>query len=90
MVAVATALTVYGIETQQLFSFLNFLSFSCYVATALTVYGIETPLTGKLEILTCANVATALTVYGIETENHFRGNFNGSEVGCNSAYRLRY
>ena len=38
--AVATALTVYGIETQQLFVFLNFLDFS--VATALTVYGIET------------------------------------------------
>ena len=36
--AVATALTVYGIETQQHHITMNYMS----VATALTVYGIET------------------------------------------------
>ena len=37
--AVATALTVYGIETLDYFDCLRF----SFVATALTVYGIETP-----------------------------------------------
>ena len=40
--AVATVLTVYGIETRQLSCFANFQCFC--VATVLTVYGIETLL----------------------------------------------
>ena len=63
---VATALTVYGIETNSSFSF-QFESER--VATALTVYGIETYI-GQL----CGfptTVATALTVYGIETRNFY-------------------
>ena len=39
MTSVATALTVYGIET---LSAPNYLTFQLPVATALTVYGIET------------------------------------------------
>ncbi len=61
---VATALTVYGIETVVKPHLKRIIFF--HVATALTVYGIET-----LKILTeCSvrfSVATALTVYGIET-----------------------
>ena len=60
---VATALTVYGIET---IVFLFFFRFYNCVATALTVYGIETD---ELLEVGCQllYVATALTVYGIET-----------------------
>ena len=60
---VATALTVYGIETLK---FLLLCQHLIQVATALTVYGIETVVLG---FLTDKNikVATALTVYGIET-----------------------
>ena len=59
---VATALTVYGIETS-----INQMNIPVIcVATALTVYGIET-----VPALEASNpkmkVATALTVYGIET-----------------------
>ena len=62
--AVATVLTVYGIET----SLTSFRTININrVATVLTVYGIETNKASKL----CANcsikVATVLTVYGIET-----------------------
>ena len=39
-VEVATVLTVYGIETLEIFNHKNFNSFT--VATVLTVYGIET------------------------------------------------
>ena len=62
---VATALTVYGIETNWMAASLpaNFL----YVATALTVYGIETSMEWHLKLLPVHSVATALTVYGIET-----------------------
>ena len=60
--AVATVLTVYGIET------LYFLVIPEYflVATVLTVYGIET-LIQKIFYIFCCCVATVLTVYGIET-----------------------
>ena len=40
MIWVATAPTVYGIETQPIATIIYF--FSCSVATAPTVYGIET------------------------------------------------
>ena len=62
--AVATVLTVYGIETaiaQERYPS------TVRVATVLTVYGIEThciPYAGFPRVL---NVATVLTVYGIET-----------------------
>ena len=61
---VATAPTVYGIETLISFSPI-FLSSS--VATAPTVYGIETLSTFTLTLDFFIFVATAPTVYGIET-----------------------
>ena len=61
--AVATVLTVYGIET--LVYFITYKGIK-YVATVLTVYGIETPFESSLR-KPCATVATVLTVYGIET-----------------------
>ena len=61
--AVATALTVYGIETVILtHPHLRLLK----VATALTVYGIET-IVKTCDKHNFFSVATALTVYGIET-----------------------
>ncbi len=62
---VATAPTVYGIETTPC---LQLLLFHLLVATVLTVYGIET----SFYFLAFAerivfSVATVLTVYGIET-----------------------
>ena len=65
--AVATVLTVYGIETGQ-----NAypLIFRQPVATVLTVYGIETRISLCREYIWIICVATVLTVYGIETQNH--------------------
>ena len=61
---VATALTVYGIETVVKPHLKRIIFF--HVATALTVYGIETDFNSyTLDIF--FSVATALTVYGIET-----------------------
>ena len=60
--SVATALTVYGIETLNLLPMINRLR----VATALTVYGIETQYFHHQRLMNLW-VATALTVYGIET-----------------------
>ena len=61
--AVATVLTVYGIETilDRLFPLQWIL-----VATVLTVYGIETE-SKRANIRRFELVATVLTVYGIET-----------------------
>ena len=83
---VATALTVYGIETD------NCQLYICeqvVVATALTVYGIET-VGFIIGIILRLPVATALTVYGIETMSDlfFRQFF--TVFSCNSSYRLRY
>ena len=61
---VATALTVYGIETSLWL--LKAQDQPSSVATALTVYGIETHLVESLNNV-FGKVATALTVYGIET-----------------------
>ena len=64
--AVATVLTVYGIETRYVQGDTSYQRFK--VATVLTVYGIET--TSKIEPFLASNflyVATVLTVYGIET-----------------------
>ena len=61
--AIATAPTVYGIETKNDSSIFWHID---YIATAPTVYGIETR-TILLHLLENLLVATALTVYGIET-----------------------
>ena len=83
-VMVATALTVYGIET---LCYISSHKSIALVATALTVYGIETSLNAKNS--RPVYVATALTVYGIETfiEISF---FATCAICCNSTYRLRY
>ena len=60
--AVATVLTVYGIETCDIVD----LIVSNNVATVLTVYGIETS-SPTLTDTRFSDVATVLTVYGIET-----------------------
>ena len=67
--AVATALTVYGIETLSLKP--QLVDQLTGVATALTVYGIETPEHTKAYVALAEAVATALTVYGIETFQSF-------------------
>ena len=59
-IAVATVLTVYGIETVN-----RSLNCLLFVATVLTVYGIETK--NHLIRILHHYVATVLTVYGIET-----------------------
>ena len=63
---VATAPTVYGIETFLVARFNAHLFY--FVATAPTVYGIETiPLASRTALTSSTAVATAPTVYGIET-----------------------
>ena len=66
--AVATVLTVYGIETVNIgiISRTN----STTVATVLTVYGIETLGLYRNSDVVLTKVATVLTVYGIETDMH--------------------
>ena len=82
--AVATAPTVYGIETSdvtsstsQIFTLQQHLPF-----TVLKRIGTETLPSIEL-------VATAPTVYGIETEYLFSIHLD-EEYRCNSAYRSRY
>ena len=83
--AVATTLTVYGIETiPQAVRLIILL----LVATTLTVYGIETLMPLKNIELRHGSVATTLTVYGIETDNNKQSTIFSS--GCNNTYRLRY
>ena len=66
--AVATAPTVYGIETfRKLYQFPN-----QFVATAPTVYGIETKKVEDEAVVEMYTVATAPTVYGIETIEHLQ------------------
>ena len=60
--AVATALTVYGIETLNLWIYFHN---QMQVATALTVYGIETITIFIMVFQNDLGVATALTVYGM-------------------------
>ena len=60
--AVATVLTVYGIETLVSWKNCKILQ---SVATVLTVYGIET--LKSIHAYCFLRVATVLTVYGIET-----------------------
>ena len=68
--AVATVLTVYGIET---FTFATYCINTITVATVLTVYGIETDKQDSFDGMVWHNhVATVLTVYGIETTTKIR------------------
>ena len=64
-IAVATVLTVYGIETAYIQIHLQEVY---HVATVLTVYGIETFDKKKFPVNLLVCVATVLTVYGIETK----------------------
>ena len=83
--AVATALTVYGIETK-----------SCLMLQPITTmlqqllpFTVLKPINKTLFTSFFVNVATALTVYGIET--HRCEQFVHQTIPCcNSSYRLRY
>ena len=60
--AIATVLTVYGIETSpETYQITIYL-----IATVLTVYGIETRKRNRSDKKS-SHIATVLTVYGIET-----------------------
>ena len=83
---VATALTVYGIETYGA----AWLRRKLRVATALTVYGIETKESTLGLRFNTSKVATALTVYGIETGTYGANDSPNLAKCCNSTYRLRY
>ena len=85
--AVATVLTVYGIETSHFCSL--FETTKDAVATVLTVYGIETFRICVFKIKSC-HVATVLTVYGIETRLWSANTHLSPLYSCNSTYRLRY
>ena len=83
--AVATVLTVYGIETFP--KSVADTAFSSDVATVLTVYGIET-MQPSMFVRLLQQVATVLTVYGIETAGDAALMVDAE---CrNSTYRLRY
>ena len=85
--AVATALTVYGIET---FETANVSSFTFeLVATALTVYGIETNLKKSFGASNDAELQQPLpfTVLKLDT---FSATILCRIFSCNSPYRLRY
>ena len=83
--AVATVLTVYGIETKtiEIRLFTGFI-----VATVLTVYGIETPLSyyydknGLQKLQQCLPFTVLKQV--------MLNKLQSSTQSCNSAYRLRY
>ena len=83
--AVATVLTVYGIETPHPLSHLEF-SF-ILVATVLTVYGIET-----YDLTSCSFFSSWLQ-QSLPFTVLKRSNFlfcNLGNIRCNSPYRLRY
>ena len=63
---VATAPTVYGIETHV--KLVSYMDQFVLVATAPTVYGIETVKIATIPFFIISSVATAPTVYGIETQ----------------------
>ena len=86
--AVATVLTVYGIETGK--SYISILLFvSIWVATVLTVYGIET-----FRTLNFLNLASELQQYlpftVLKLTIAGRRSYEVHIVRCNSTYRLRY
>ena len=84
--AVATVLTVYGIETQQ------YKDDQGVPANKLQQC---LPFTVLKQIMSTFNeavyiVATVLTVYGIETSPLGAVISHQTQASCNSAYRLRY
>ena len=83
--AVATVLTVYGIETLNIFHLIKFI-FKLQQCLPFTV--LKRLNYAEVVFPYDALVATVLTVYGIETLYGFIGLFYAN--GCNSAYRLRY
>ena len=85
--AVATAPTVYGIETFSTHISIGLKSYSLQQHlpfTVLKLFGGSRPHTGPY-----STVATAPTVYGIETSSPSTI-FWHILSGCNSTYRLRY
>ena len=82
---VATAPTVYGIETLK-FAFL-FLLYKLQQHLPFTVLKLSDILNGHIR--TIQDVATAPTVYGIETDSTTSVQ-HSSSWSCNSTYRLRY
>ena len=83
--AVATVLTVYGIETFHSFVVIFIRIF--YVATVLTVYGIET-LARMEDMLQKINLLQQCLPFTVLKLNGFLLNLLLS-FSCNSAYRLR-
>ena len=84
--AVATVLTVYGIETY--FKESNFSNNSAKLQQCLP-FTVLKHLCDAKTIRKYRNVATVLTVYGIET-SYGHMTMTIELPGCNSAYRLRY
>ena len=84
---VATALTVYGIETFKLSHYGSSL-FKLQQLLPFTVLKLIYYLTRRI-IMLKSIVATALTVYGIETF-FLRCALVITTSSCNSSYRLRY
>ena len=85
---VATALTVYGIETLFKLNMLNQLTRQLQQLLPFTV--LKLPWIAILEKI-IKQVATALTVYGIETrKENGEQDLASSPLSCNSSYRLRY
>ena len=81
--AVATALTVYGIETLECFK----LKVAIVVATVLTVYGIETKIRLQHYPLSCSlQQSLPITVLKLD----YCKQTTEVVTGCNSPYRLRY
>ena len=85
--AVATVLTVYGIETGCI---PNFKAFNITGTLQQCL-----PFTVLKQIMSTFNeavyiVATVLTVYGIETSPLGAVISHQTQASCNSAYRLRY
>ena len=84
--AVATALTVYGIETNH-YSIFNFQRPKLQQHLPFTVLKLTT---NGVDIARTYSVATALTVYGIETVTVMVKSIVHPLLCCNSTYRLRY
>ena len=82
--AVATAPTVYGIETVSL----GFLESRAMLLQQHLPFTVLKPPMKAFTSVALNSVATAPTVYGIET--HRICIFAVSECRCNSTYRLRY
>ena len=82
---VATALTVYGIETSRLLV----LKVSKQLLQQLLPFTVLKLIVEPMNQPTKNQVATALTVYGIETHQFYQ-QANQNRHRCNSTYRLRY